>query len=75
MTALEILELQEEIIRLQARAITELYKALAQAVTVAEADKLPCVRDIREAARLHDGIRPYTPRAPTQGAGAQGVKG
>ena len=44
MTPLEVIERQNEIIRLQADSINELFKLLIEHITVEEADKLPVLK-------------------------------
>ncbi len=56
MGTVEILERQNEIIRIQSSVIDELYLTLAQHIGTDEAEHLSCVEKIQEAARLRHGI-------------------
>ncbi|MBR3470310.1 MAG: hypothetical protein IKH28_11570 [Lachnospiraceae bacterium] len=49
---LQLMEAQEEIIRLQADAIHELFMALAQYMCAEELDAMPAVKKINRAAEL-----------------------
>lgn len=52
MTPLEVIERQNEIIRLQADSINELFRLLIEHITVEEADKLPVLKKINLAAEI-----------------------
>ena len=52
MTPLEVIERQNEIIRLQADSINELFKLLIEHITVEEADKLSVLKKINLAAEI-----------------------
>lgn len=53
---LEIVECQNEIIRIQSGVIDELFLLLLQHVSVEETDMLPAIHKINEAARLRREI-------------------
>lgn len=56
MTSLEIIEKQNEIIRIQSEAIDELFGILIQHIEVAEADKLPVLEKMSEAAGMRKDL-------------------
>lgn len=56
MTPLEIIEKQNEIIRIQSEAIDELFGILIQHIEVAEADKLPVLEKMSEAAGMRKDL-------------------
>lgn len=57
MTTLQIMERQNEIIRLQADSINELFKLLIEHISVEEADSLPVLKKINLAAELRAEIK------------------
>ena len=57
MTILQIMERQNEIIRLQADSINELFKLLIEHISVEEADSLPVLKKINLAAELRAEIK------------------
>jgi hypothetical protein len=57
MTTLQIMERQNEIIRLQADSINELFKLLIEHISVEEADNLPVLKKINLAAELRAEIK------------------
>ena len=57
MTTLQIMERQNEIIRLQADLINELFKLLIEHISVEEADSLPVLKKINLAAELRAEIK------------------
>lgn len=56
MSAVEIVEKQNEIIRIQAGVIDELFSLLMQHVSAEEASKLACVERISTAVKLQQEI-------------------
>lgn len=52
----QIVEAQDQIIRIQSEAITELFRLLAQHISAEEMDSLPCVERINSAAALRSQI-------------------
>lgn len=56
MNPLEIIEKQNEIIRIQSDAIDELFGVLIQHIEVAEADKLPVLEKISTAAKMRKAL-------------------
>lgn len=56
MNALEIIDAQNTIIKIQSDAINELFALLMQHITAEEADKLPAVGKINLAARIKEKI-------------------
>lgn len=56
MTPLEIIEKQNEIIRIQSDAIDELFGALIQHIEVAKADKLPVLEKMSTAAKMRKAL-------------------
>lgn len=52
MTPLEVIERQNEVIRLQADSVNELFKLLIEHITVEEADKLSVLKKINLAAEI-----------------------
>ena len=52
----EVADKQNEIIKVQAGIINELFRLLAQHLTAAELDALPVVADINHAARIRAEI-------------------
>lgn len=52
----QIVEVQDQIIRIQSEAITELFQLLAQHISADEIDSLPCVERINSAAALQSQI-------------------
>lgn len=57
MTSVEIIEKQNEIIRIQSEAIDDLFRMLLQHITAAEADKLPILERMNMAAALRAEIK------------------
>ena len=57
MSPVEIIERQNEIIRIQADFVNELFKLLIEHITVEEADKLPVLKKINLAAELRAEIK------------------
>jgi len=57
MSPVEIIERQNEIIRIQADSVNELFKLLIEHITVEEADKLPVLKKINLAAKLRAEIK------------------
>ena len=57
MTTFQIMERQNEIIRLQADSINELFKLLIEHISVEEADSLPVLKKINLAAELRAEIK------------------
>lgn len=57
MTTLQIMERQNEIIRLQADSINELFKLLIEHISVEEADSLLVLKKINLAAELRAEIK------------------
>jgi len=57
MSPVEIIERQNEIIRIQADSVNELFKLLIEHITVEEADKLPVLKKINLAAELRAEIK------------------
>ena len=57
MTTLQIMQRQNEIIRLQADSINELFKLLIEHISVEEADSLPVLKKINLAAELRAEIK------------------
>lgn len=53
---LKVVEQQNTIIRLQAGVIDELFLLLMQHISADEADALPCVGTINQAAQIRAGI-------------------
>lgn len=56
MSALEIIDEQNTIIKIQSDTINELFALLMQHITAEEADKLPVVEKINLAARIRERI-------------------
>ncbi len=56
MSALEIIDAQNTIIKIQSDTINELFALLMQHITAEEADKLPVVEKINLAARIRERI-------------------
>ena len=56
MSALEIIDAQNTIIKIQSDTINELFTLLMQHITAEEADKLPVVEKINLAARIRERI-------------------
>lgn len=54
---MEIIEKQNEIIRIQSEAIDDLFRMLIQHITVEEADKLPALEKMNHAAELRKELR------------------
>lgn len=52
----QIVEAQDQIIRIQSETITELFRLLAQHISADELDSLPCAGRINEAAALQSQI-------------------
>lgn len=53
---LEIVEQQNAIIRIQSGVIDELFLLLMQHISAEEADSLPCIARINQAAEIRAGI-------------------
>lgn len=51
-----VVEKQNEIIRMQSEVINNLFRVVMQHIGAEEADRLPCVRTINEAAKLRQQI-------------------
>jgi hypothetical protein len=56
MNALEVIESQNAIIKIQSDAINELFELLMQHISAEEADKLQVVEKINLAAQIREGI-------------------
>ena len=56
MNALEVIESQNAIIKIQSDAINELFELLMQHISAEEADKLQVVEKINRAAQIREGI-------------------
>ncbi|UWG07319.1 MAG: hypothetical protein [Bacteriophage sp.] len=56
MNALEVIESQNAIIKIQSDAINELFEMLMQHISAEEADKLQVVEKINLAAQIREGI-------------------
>lgn len=56
MSALEIIDEQNTIIKIQSDTINELFALLMQHITAEEADKLPVIEKINLAARIRERI-------------------
>jgi len=56
MNALEVIESQNAIIKIQSDAINELFGLLMQHISAEEADKLQVVEKINLAAQIREGI-------------------
>lgn len=56
MNALEVIESQNTIIKIQSDAINELFELLMQHISAEEADKLQVVEKINLAAQIREGI-------------------
>lgn len=56
MNALEVIESQNVIIKIQSDAINELFELLMQHISAEEADKLQVVEKINLAAQIREGI-------------------
>lgn len=54
--ALEVVEKQDAIIRIQSSVIYDLFQLLMQHISADEANRLPCVEKINEAARIRQEI-------------------
>lgn len=52
MTPVEIIERQNEIIRIQSDSVNELFRLLMEHITVEEADRLPVLKKLNYAAEL-----------------------
>lgn len=52
MTPVEIIERQNEIIRIQSDSVNELFRLLMEHITVEEADQLPVLKKLNLAAEL-----------------------
>ena len=52
MTPTEIIERQNEIIRIQSDSVNELFRLLMEHITVEEADRLPVLKKLNNAAEL-----------------------
>ena len=55
---LEVVDAQATIIALQSETINELFQLLMQHISAEEADRLPCVAKINEAAVIRRRIQP-----------------
>lgn len=56
MNALEVIESQNAIIKIQSDAINELFELLMQHISAEEADKLQVVEKINLAAQIREGV-------------------
>lgn len=52
----EVVEVQNRIIRMQSDVINDLFLLLLQHITAEEADRLPVVKKINEAAELRESV-------------------